>query len=84
MSPQWMINRGGRFSADMIHYRIGTGEFGRNLWRFRPWDEIKIYEKYPSYRVALQASVLSLKKTRLEGFNTIHKSPNADKRIFSM
>jgi hypothetical protein len=84
ISPPWMINRGGRFASNIIYYRIGTEEFGRNIWLLAPWDEIKIYEKYPSYRVALEASIVPLKDADLIGFDTIHSQPNANRRVFSM
>ncbi|MDR3280517.1 MAG: DUF1850 domain-containing protein [Synergistaceae bacterium] len=84
ISPPWMINRGGRFSHDVIYYRIGTEKFGRNLWKFGPWDEISIFEKYPSYRVAIEISVTPLGDAGTTGFDTIHETPNADRRIMSL
>ena len=73
LSPPWMIIRGGRQTGGVIHYRVGTEEFGRNKWRLEPWEEINIFEKYPMYRVSLQASVVPLKTAITTGFNTIHE-----------
>ncbi|MDR3076149.1 MAG: DUF1850 domain-containing protein [Synergistaceae bacterium] len=84
MSDEWMITRGGRRARDVIHYRIGTGEFGRNIWQLEPWREINIFEKYPRYRVALEASVVPFGQAKLSGFDMIHGQPNASPRIFSM
>jgi hypothetical protein len=84
MSPPWMITRGGRKSSNLIYYRVGTEKFGRNLWRLEPWEEINIFEKYPSYRMAFEATITPLGQTTLTGFDTIHEQPNADKRIFSL
>ncbi|MDR1510238.1 MAG: DUF1850 domain-containing protein [Synergistaceae bacterium] len=83
LSPPWMINRGGRFVHDVINYRIGNERFGRNTWLLRPWNEIKIFEKYPSYRVVMEASAAPLKDARTAGFDTIGEMPGADKRIVS-
>jgi hypothetical protein len=84
VSPPWMINRGGRVAHDIIYYRVGSRVFGQNLWFFEPWGEIKIFEKYPSYRMELRTSPAPLKDAELFGFDTIRQRPNADERVFSM
>jgi len=83
-SPPWMIYRGGRRGTKTIFYRIGTEQFGRNLWKLAPWKEINIFEKYPSYRTALETSVVPLGEAALFGFDTIHDQPDANRRIFSL
>jgi len=68
ISPPWMITRGGRRQSDVIFYRVGTDEFGRNKWIIEPWGEINIFEKYPMYRMALEASVAPFGKAFITGF----------------
>ncbi|MDR1965397.1 MAG: DUF1850 domain-containing protein [Synergistaceae bacterium] len=84
MSPPWMIHRGGRMSYDVINYRVGNEKSGRNVWHLRPWKEINMFEKYPSYRIAIESSVVPLKNAASAGFDTIGDQPNADRRIISM
>ena len=69
ISPSWMITRGGRKQNDIIYYRVGTEEFGRNKWTLEPWGDINIFEKYPMYRMALEASVVPLGKALVTGFD---------------
>ena len=68
-SPSWMITRGGRRASDVIYYRVGTNEFGRNKWRLKPWKEVNIFEKYPMHRVSLEASVVSFQSAVITGFD---------------
>jgi hypothetical protein len=84
LSPPWMINRGGRFAHDVIYYRVGTRVFGQNLWFFGPWGEIRIFEKYPSYRMELRASWAPMKDAKIFGFDTIRQRPNKNESVFSM
>ena len=68
MSPPWMITRGGRQAMDVIYYRVGTDDFGRNKWRLKPWEEINIFEEYPKRRLSLEASAVPLKTAVITGF----------------
>jgi hypothetical protein len=83
-SPPWMITRGGRRGTDLIYYRVGDAEFGRNVWSLKPWEDINIFEKYPRYRISLEASVVPMRLASVSGFDTIHDQPNANNRIFSL
>ena len=67
VTPEWIITRGGRRSG-LIYYRVGTEEFGRNTWTLEPWEEIKIFEKYPMYRMAFETSVVPFRKALVTGF----------------
>jgi hypothetical protein len=84
LSPPWMINRGGRAAFGVIYYRAGTERFGRNVWSLAPWDDINIYEKYPSYRIALETKIKPFKDAALRGFDTIKDVPDVNKHIFTM
>ena len=73
MSSPWMIIRGGRRTRYIIYYRVGTEVFGLNKWHLEPWDEINIFERYPMYRVSLEAVAVPYRLAAIFGFNTIHK-----------
>jgi hypothetical protein len=73
VTPSWMITRGGRRTVDLINYRVGTSEYGRNKWRLEPWEEISIFEIYPKYRVSLEASAVPFRLAMIKGFDTINK-----------
>jgi hypothetical protein len=49
-----------------------------------PWKPVNIFEKYPRYRVSLEASVVPFREAKLTGFDTIHSQPDANRRIFSL
>lgn len=59
--PPWMIVQGGRHTFETIVLRIGDEHFGQNTWHLPPWEEIKIFAKYPGKRMAMRASVRALK-----------------------
>ncbi|MDR1137146.1 MAG: DUF1850 domain-containing protein [Synergistaceae bacterium] len=84
VSQPWMINRGGRIGHNLIYYRIGSRLFGQNVWFFEPWGEIRIFEKYPSYRMELRASPVPLRDAKIFGFDTIGQQRDANEHVFSM
>lgn len=68
MRPPWMIVQGGRRRFKEIAYRVGTEEFGKNVWRLRPFTEIEAYKKYPSARVVMSADIVPLYEAKTVGF----------------
>ena len=73
VSPPWMITRGGRRIKDLVYYRVGTEEFGRNKWLLEPWEEINVFEKYPKYRLSFEASAVPFRHAVITGFNSVGK-----------
>lgn len=68
MRPPWMIVQGGRRRFKEIAYRVGTEEFGKNVWRLRPFTEIEAYKKYPSARVVMSVDIVPLYEAKTVGF----------------
>jgi hypothetical protein len=83
ISPPWMIIRGRRNETSLINYRVGNARFGRDLWRFDPWDTINIFEIYPLFSLSLESGIVPFKEAPVRGFDTIHAKPDMS-RIFSM
>jgi hypothetical protein len=67
MDSGWMIIRGGRRSMESIAYRVGNAEIGRNTWNLPPYF-VSAYERYPSRRVFMKASVRKFKDAPLIGW----------------
>ena len=53
-TPRWFIIRGGRNRWNVLPYRVGNGDLGRNLLALEGFGQIKAFEKYPGERLLIE------------------------------
>jgi hypothetical protein len=75
VGENWMIVRGSRASEETIAYRVGNAELGRNRWRLPPFFIVDAWEKFPSRRVYITASIKKFRDARLTGWRQAEDIP---------
>ncbi|MDR3353831.1 MAG: DUF1850 domain-containing protein [Synergistaceae bacterium] len=68
VNNDWMIVRGGRRASEVIVYRVGNAEIGRNVWELPPF-RVNAFEEYPSRRVYIESSVRRFREAPFTGWS---------------